>query len=117
MHCASTRNLIEHGQQVLLMRDVFSKARQVLVWLGPESKDDCKAFDFALWVQTESSALVSDSDNNYLALSDDDYENILSSGLPPEAVESIISERQIGPPWEQFAHLFTRPWFQRIWVI
>lgn len=37
--CIDQRNIHERGHQVGLMRDIYSKAKQVLIWLGESSKD------------------------------------------------------------------------------
>jgi hypothetical protein len=50
--CVNQRNLSERGQQVKLMRRVFSQARRTLVWLGVEENDSNTAMDLlesGLW--------------------------------------------------------------------
>jgi hypothetical protein len=37
--CIDQRNISERGHQVGIMRDIYSKATQVLIWLGNSSKD------------------------------------------------------------------------------
>jgi hypothetical protein len=38
-------DLLERGQQVQIMREIYSQSKLTLIWLGPEADDSSKAVD------------------------------------------------------------------------
>lgn len=44
--CINQKDLTERSLQVLRMGIIYSKAKNVLVWLGPASKESDSAFDY-----------------------------------------------------------------------
>ena len=43
--CINQQDIVERGEQVKRMRDIYKQAHDVLVWLGPEEDDSGKAMD------------------------------------------------------------------------
>jgi hypothetical protein len=43
--CINQEDVIERNQQVYLMGSIYSQAREVLVWLGPEKDNSDLAMD------------------------------------------------------------------------
>ncbi|KAI0125394.1 heterokaryon incompatibility protein-domain-containing protein [Xylariales sp. AK1849] len=43
--CINQSDLAERSDQVVLMRDIFTRAERVVVWLGPAASDSTLAFD------------------------------------------------------------------------
>jgi hypothetical protein len=101
--CVDQKNLKERGHQVKRMAEIFSRARRVLVWLGPESDSSPLALhvfqEIATHVEFDEStmALTATTDEAHWA----DY----SLTLPFNGVELLsVSE------------LLHRPWFERLWI-
>lgn len=103
--CINQTNNSERNDQVLLMRDLFHKAKSIVIWLGERSRDSSAAFNLvsrivaaAATEQAESSAdagkIVKAQDLGGLAL--------------PE---------HSNPAWRALDSLLWRPWFSRVWVI
>ena len=48
--CINQQDLDERSSQVLLMKDIYSMAERVLIWLGPEQPGDARA---VAWIRNE----------------------------------------------------------------
>lgn len=102
--CVNQDDLIERGQQVSLMRRVYSQAFSTKVWLGPADEDSDKALSLI--------HLVSD-------VYDDCRERSTAQG------KDVIDIYQWGHlrSWsvkEELAalgRLFRRPWWYRVWIV
>ena len=93
------------------MRKVYSGAQQVLIWLDPESQDDCDAFDVIRWIDVQFPSL--EPDQGVFPHRED-----VDGTHGQQMRESVILvESSDTGRWTQFTRLFTRPWFERIWVI
>ena len=104
--CIDQQNIMERGQQVSLMSDIYARAERVVVWLGPASDGSTSAIKLILDV----GAVVS-----------------VSLGQ----LHNVLSKARAGQPWmkhqkslvtrnpEQFAaiyRLLARSWFKRLWI-
>ena len=103
-------DLDERSRQVRIMREIFSRARTVLAWLGPEHDEDKDAIPLIrLLDRTAEEVLGTSPDkrrDNALSinrLSDDTY----LEGFP------ALGEGC----WQSLRRLFDRPYFSRAWVI
>ncbi|KAL8981348.1 MAG: hypothetical protein Q9205_003830 [Flavoplaca limonia] len=99
--CVNQADLEERGNQVLRMPDIFTLAKSVIAWLGPESDDSKVAVkilnkigpDVTMdWVSSE--VLIDPSSSLYSRHLD----------LSPEQYHSITS-------------LLSRAWFERLWIV
>jgi hypothetical protein len=86
--CINQDNLIERAQQVRIMNDVYSRALNVVVFLG-EQVTDCLALFEELAAADELLRLGKNCDR-------------------PRPSDTIIGELET---------LFERPWFKRVWVL
>jgi hypothetical protein len=43
--CVNQNDLLERGQQVQIMRKIYSQSKHTFIWLGPEADDSSKAVD------------------------------------------------------------------------
>jgi hypothetical protein len=104
--CINQEDNFERSKQVLLMRQIYAGAQQVLVWLGPESPDDREAFNVMHWLHSQTPAAN---------VNDEYFRDEISS----RAVQFVASTwaDDAEPPWDDFVRMFMRPWFERIWVI
>jgi len=117
--CINQHDVLERNAQVSNMRAIYDNAESVLVWLGQEDKHT--AFIFRT-MQTISLARAAEftkaanlnewpqqllEDGNFRAMwqqrTNYDHNNMLPA---PDA-----------EIWQHFAHLFQRPWFERVWII
>ncbi|EPE32089.1 hypothetical protein GLAREA_12171 [Glarea lozoyensis ATCC 20868] len=95
--CIDQNNIQERGHQVKLMKEVYSNAQLVVIWLGEEAENSDMAFELIKAVQP-----------------------LLATDRPPRS-EAILQESQVTEPgsmqWQALGKLFWRPWFSRLWII
>ncbi|KAF8189762.1 heterokaryon incompatibility protein-domain-containing protein [Pholiota molesta] len=85
--CINQDDLEEKTHEVGLMRQIYSQAKQTIVWLGPEADGSNKAMDF---IDTSDSI---------------------------DVMDPKFKIRSISPPWPNLQALFARSWWSRMWVI
>ncbi|KAL8926894.1 MAG: hypothetical protein Q9208_002703 [Pyrenodesmia sp. 3 TL-2023] len=92
--CINQSDTEERNQQVALMRDVFTKASQVIAWLGEEHPSDSAAMEFG--------------DLKPLPVNSPEKDKILKlAALQAQLPSSLMAARL----------LVQRPWFGRAWII
>ena len=97
--CINQRNDGEKACQVPLMGEFYTKAQNVLVWLGPSGTytdlvlDDIEALNKSLSI-IERPILITD-------------QTLQRHGLPIQS----------HPLWRGIGEIFARNWFQRLWVV
>ncbi|KAI0427872.1 heterokaryon incompatibility protein-domain-containing protein [Xylaria sp. FL1042] len=91
--CIDQSNPVERAAQVALMGRVFSRARHVMIWLGPSTAETHEAFCFVNSMQHLSWPGGWDGIPE------------AESGEVRVALEGVLSG------------ILARPWFRRIWVI
>ncbi|KAL8932714.1 MAG: hypothetical protein Q9216_006717, partial [Gyalolechia sp. 2 TL-2023] len=92
--CINQADNGEKSHQIALMGDVYTKAHQVIAWIGEENPADASAMDFG--------------DPNPLPDNSPPRERVLKlMGLQAKLSGSLISARA----------LIQRPWFGRAWII
>jgi hypothetical protein len=84
--CIDQTSTAERSSQILLMREIFHDASQVIAWIG-EEKDD------------SASAMLVDF-----------------KGAKSEEVAQHLSQYVTGRQFDAFHHIFRRHWFTRVWV-
>ncbi|KAI4276199.1 MAG: hypothetical protein LQ337_002666 [Flavoplaca oasis] len=92
--CINQADVEERSQQVALMRDVYTKASQVIAWLGEEHLSDSGAMDFV-----DPNPLPQNSSKKEYA------SKAISMGA--KLSSSLLSAET----------LIQRPWFSRAWII
>ena len=101
--CIDQRNNEEKAQQVRLMGQIYSKASQVVVWLGLADNETALAFHLiesvGEQVVEQVQKMGTDVAGNFIR---ECYPLDLSSADSPE--------------WIAFRNLFKRPWFSRLWI-
>jgi len=88
--CINQEDLQERGHQVSIMKQIFSHAKEVIVWLGEEDDRSKKLYDYAKKMRRGE-------DNG-----------------PRNVLRRILSARQLQDAMQK---LLQRPWFSRVWVI
>jgi hypothetical protein len=99
--CIDQRNLKERASQVILMRDIYSSAKRVIVWLG---KDTPEA-ESAVWLI-----------DRYLPTTKE--EKFAAQEVNYELLHFLeISKQKWFKLWESHGHFYRRHrWFSRAWV-
>lgn len=111
--CINQEDLDERAQQVQLMRDVYSCAERVVVWLGEEgdqSVDLAVSLMGAIYAACEGSAKTAGVDLHAYAVSSRPFEDVALSTLQGDVAESKDA-------WQALRLFFDRPWFRRVWCV
>jgi hypothetical protein len=98
--CINQKDIDERNRQVWLMGQVYSKAKAVIIWLGPQSEDSDLAMEF---IPRLLGALFTPV-NQLLRTENRDL-------IFPSTRRADV------PEWQAFETLLNRPWFERLWVI
>lgn len=103
--CVDQKNLVERGQQVSVMRQIYKSATQVIVWLGQDEYG--QAVDAVQFIEHIADVLCKEMPGKARAMSsiDDLYEWTNN--------DCLVSQNG---SWLAVAWYFSRPWFQRLWV-
>jgi hypothetical protein len=96
--CINQGDMAERNAQVARMGDIYRKARQVVVWLGPEENDSSYAME---WIQLVSSRISSCDWSQAKVVVESPAESPLPTG---QRVSMALQD------------LFHRSWFERLWV-
>ncbi|GES65443.1 related to het-6-heterokaryon incompatibility protein [Aspergillus terreus] len=108
--CINQDDLGERAVQVLLMKDIYSRAYNVLLWLGEEDETTEKGYALARKLAHHPDANPDLKVTCSIPMSGADL--VTGSGLPRLGLPPIDA-----PDWEAFYRLFTRPVFKRSWII
>ena len=99
--CIDQKNIEERNSQVRLMREVYQKASEVVVWLGADKKDS--AVGASMLPNIHAAAL----------------QGKLFQG--PGSLEMRLEQAGLpgfdAPAWISLAEFYRRSWFMRIWVV
>ena len=103
--CVDRKNISERGHQVARMADVYSMARVVIVWLGPER--DGSALARGALTDLGYEIGVNWTTKDITSLSREDCDQWTKEPLPFARNQNIINS---------IAHLLDRAWFTRLWI-
>jgi hypothetical protein len=107
--CINQDDVHERSRQVWIMQEIYAKARQVIVWLGPEREDDNRAF-----ASLESLRSQLDGQENSWFLVGLGWWRARSGKIfSGGAHRSMVSDVE----YEHLTTLLRRDWFRRTWVI
>ncbi|KAK8010081.1 hypothetical protein PG990_009046 [Apiospora arundinis] len=103
--CINQNDFEERGQQVARMAHIYSRARKVVAWIGPEHDDATRALEGMAYIGNQ----VEYTTDNCIAAS-------------PEATEPGWWNPETTLPfddafWGLVTKLIERSWFWRLWVI
>lgn len=102
--CVNQCDLKERGEQVRLMRQIFSQAPSTIVWLGPEADDSSKAMDLIDLMDY----VFRDCHARHLYANDQWPDATIWGPRESWGVEDHINA---------LIEFLKRPWFFRIWVV
>ena len=100
--CINQADIDECSRQVTRMRDIYSKARSISVWLGENSRDDEDAIPFILAMYNAIHRDLNDPRSGAEAL----------AGILRDLPELIPPSR-----WLAIPAFFARSYWRRVWII
>jgi hypothetical protein len=104
--CIDQSNNQERGHQVNQMRDIYSKADRVLIWLGPATDDVDTLMDSLKELEKRSRRNWAIHDKRWT-------ENWSSLQLESQTGHWDIANRQL----RGLKSLLERAWFKRVWIL
>ncbi|KAF4983866.1 hypothetical protein FZEAL_807 [Fusarium zealandicum] len=119
--CIDQENSAEKEAQVLLMSDVYTKAEQVLVWLGPEADRSDKLMD--MWQNVGQRARDLGIEEYFTRERMLELQAVMADPLLEHALarpcHGLID---MASPWFEdllhaIVHWNERPWFHRVWTV
>ena len=123
--CINQKDTDEKARQIPFMGELYSKARQVIVWLGPDGDQSGLAMDVLSWIgypDRRQDFEVSIAD--YGALISLSQLGALSSALRTRQQIKLFDHEltRLGLPlnksrfWNAVRCLYDREWFRRLWT-
>ncbi|TGJ80421.1 hypothetical protein E0Z10_g8341 [Xylaria hypoxylon] len=108
--CINQSDLKEKGQQILLMRLIYSRARRVLIYLGPTNSNVSQAMESIRVLNSKMRALHF---RRYIS-------RLNSFGSWTRGLFEYLPSQKPLPAdfdWSHVVRLLQRPWFERTWII
>jgi hypothetical protein len=128
--CVNQDDLLERSEQVKLMRDIYSQAWRVVVWLG---EDEGEYAETAIRIiQKATEYCYSEIGASLEDLSDGDHLDIIKRAeeleteipwsekkkgrdFPPSKYE--VNDSRSNTDWAAVSKLYSNTWFTRIWIV
>lgn len=111
--CINQSDLSERSQQVSMMREIYSTAEKVLVWLGPPTEESELALAYIRAMEAYMYIGFSSKDNgkpaNHNAARDEYYHPI----FPFTTSEGTKRHLE---PWIAVINTLDKPWWNRAWI-
>lgn len=98
--CIDQENIEERGNQVQLMRDIYSRALTTIVWLGGEADQSALAFKHMERLKKRLQPM----------LSNEVFDDAELSSKNDARFRDVAG-------WSALAALLRRPWFGRMWIL
>lgn len=105
--CIDQENAKERGEQVEIMKQIYTRAARVLVWLGPEGDETPVALQTITKLKDHIISRGLSFETLKSIKDEDPYSEMLGLTEHVLDVESLPIVRQI----------YRRPWFQRVWIV
>jgi Heterokaryon incompatibility protein (HET) len=113
--CINQQDPEERTEQVRMMGEIYSKVWRVLIWLGEDDELSSKSFQSVKELHSILSSwiAIAQSRGDRLALS----KLVRESFIKPNNFDFSGQLARRKYDWQPLMELFSRPWFQRKWVI
>ncbi|KAK0750671.1 heterokaryon incompatibility, partial [Schizothecium vesticola] len=100
--CINQGDASEKAHQIPLMREIYTDAEQVWIWLGESTPgdEDEGGWEFANFLEKTSHTDRTPPEQKYVW------------AFPSVDVPPPTDER-----WASFFAIFSRPWFSRLWIV
>lgn len=103
--CINQKSLTERSQQVPRMGEIYKRAQQAVVWLGPEDAGTHMALETV--ADLSAGVVVQWHRRNITTI----------PGTEAELVKHHPKQSTLSPAqWAALRNFLTRPWFQRLWI-
>ena len=103
--CIDQNNVSERTKQVRMMKQIYQKAEQVIIWLGEEVETDREAF-----------ITLNNLNQFFLDFGHDQRHWGVMKGV--DSLGDALNHLNLtAPGWSALSNLFERPWFTRAWVV
>ena len=102
--CIDQENLQEKGQQVTMMKEVYSKAVSVLIWLGPARKSTADAITSVEKIHQQCLEAIGSIEH---------LDTHLYRGAGFKYSDAPLPDCD----WSALRAFYSAPWFRRLWVI
>ena len=110
--CINQCDVDERTRQVRMMKNIYSRAKTVIIWLGPDVPHDDKGIDLARRIYEECHGSSFNIDNVRPGIRVDDF-GFFRKGVSNPFVSFCIRE----PSWKSLIDMLSVVWFTRVWVI
>jgi hypothetical protein len=114
--CINQGDVTERSSQVQLMREVYSKATKVVVWLGPDAEGHGQAAIAAVELialfLTTYQKFVEDMRQKGI-----EWNNQGRGHFTFELCEALLQSKNIESPWPSLRALFMLPYWSRTWCV
>lgn len=110
--CINLEDMEERSQQVQLMGEIYRHAQKVIIWLGEESDDTDRAFDFMHLLYKTLSEL-------HQQIVPDPTTAILVEDNPVlvERIRRVFQQDYYQEHWDALTNLCSRRWWSRVWTL
>ena len=124
--CVNQSDFMERSQQVKLMKEIYSQAWRVVVWLGEDEEDNAETTirmieNAADYCYSDSGALLKDVDNlnSILRAFHLDFELPWSKEKQQRRFPGSRYEfdRTNNRDWKAVSKFYRNAWFTRIWIV
>ncbi|XXH05964.1 hypothetical protein Hte_012407 [Hypoxylon texense] len=106
--CINQSDNEERGRQVRRMKDIYSKASRVLIWLGEERDESDRGIAAALHIAYTCRQYISDGGSlDKMSFNDELARKLFGKFTDPSEFSRLSA----------FAKLVRRLWFTRVWVV
>ncbi|TLS30537.1 hypothetical protein PpBr36_02704 [Pyricularia pennisetigena] len=108
--CINQADLSERSAQVMRMKDIYSAAEEVLIWLGPEGEHTRAAIACFETICFETMCIGQrmrndgNLDRHYFEVAADQWKTVAMRGADSEEMRGMFD-------------LLTRDWFCRVWIL
>ncbi|KAL8825859.1 MAG: hypothetical protein Q9170_007629 [Blastenia crenularia] len=106
--CINQQDVPERNAQVQQMSDIYRRARQTIIWLGPERNDSSLGID----TLNHLGSKITVDWETWTCLPEGEKGEDEDSGLADLSKPLPINPKQ----WDSIVRLLERPWFQRLWI-
>jgi hypothetical protein len=111
--CINQEDVIERNHQVQLMKEIYTKASKVVVWLGPDGEGHAKkavaAIEFVTTYLSNYKRFARDMKQKGI-----EWNNQGVGHFTFELCEAILQSKSMENPWPHLQALFSQPYWSRI---
>ena len=123
--CINQNSTLERGHQVRLMRNIYKRAKTVLIWIGKEETIRQLPGTQVTDAQDAFEIIHRIVNHKRIAYAKIDYRPWGKTAEEKEVLREISEKRhakrtagpQYEPSWFVLERLFSSPWFWRLWVV